>query len=306
MHRDLSIIIVSYNTRNLLQECLRSIFQETKGLEFEVIVVDNASTDGSREMLEQEFPQVKRIYNSENKGFAAANNQGITKADGEYVLLLNSDTKILDGAVFKTVEFMKQRPEANIVGCKLLNADGTLQPSCRSFPSVWNLFSESLFLYKLFKRTQLFGKYHMSYFDYDSIHEVDVVMGAFMMIRREVFEKVGLFDESYFMYTEETEFCYRAKKQGYKVLFTPLACVFHYGGGSIRNEQSYFEQIHQSQLQFIRANFHGLQKHAGVFLKQLGIAIRVPAYFLLGLLTLNPGLLQKSRFYSSVLVKTFR
>jgi hypothetical protein len=274
-------------------------------LEFEVIVVDNASTDGSRSMLEQEFVQVKRIYNAENRGFAAANNQGTREAAGKYILLLNSDTEILDGAIRKTVEFMKQHPEASIVGCKLLNPDGTLQPSCRSFPSVWNLFTETFFLYRLFKQTKLFGKYYMSCFDHESVHEVDVVMGAFMMIRREVIEIVGLFDESYFMYTEETEFCYRARKQGYKVCFTPSARIIHYASGSMKNMQSYLEQIHQSQLRFIRMHFHGVQKYLGIFLKQMGIAVRIPIYFLMGLSTLNYNFLQKARFYAIVLLKTF-
>ncbi|MGI0009981.1 MAG: glycosyltransferase family 2 protein, partial [Nitrosopumilaceae archaeon] len=194
----LSIIIINYNTRDLLRACLKSVFQKTQDLDFEMIVVDNASVDGSLEMVEQEFPQVKKICNAENRGFAAANNQAIKQANSEYILLLNSDTEVLDGAINKTIEFMKQRPETSIVGCKLLNPDGTLQPSCRSFPSVWNLFTESFFLYKAFKRTKLFGKYYMSFFDHTSIREVDVVMGAFMLIRREVIDAIGLFDEDYF------------------------------------------------------------------------------------------------------------
>jgi GT2 family glycosyltransferase len=146
----------------------------------------------------------------------------------------------------------------------------------------------------------------MSFFDHESILEVDVVMGAYMLIRREVFEKAGSLDESYFMYTEEIEFCYRAKKQGYKIYFTPSAQIIHYGGGSSSQAQSYFDQIHQSQLQFIRSHFQGAQKCLGIFLKELGIAIRVPGYFFLGLFTSNPKLVQKSRFYAAFLIKTWR
>jgi len=209
-----SIILVNHNTREILRKCLKSIGKQTKGIAYEIILVDNNSTDGSAEMVQGEFPAVQLIRNSENRGFAAANNQGISRACGDYTLLLNSDTEVLDGAIQRTLEFMERHPEAGVVGCKLLNRDGTLQPSCRSFPSVLNLFTESFFLYIIFKRSNLFGKYHMTFFNHESIREVDVVKGAYMMIRKEVFDRVGLFDESYFMYAEEMDFCYRAKKSG--------------------------------------------------------------------------------------------
>ena len=302
----LSIIVINYNTRDLLRACLTSIYQQTRKIDFEVIVVDNASTDGSREMLAQKFPTVKMILNAVNKGFAAANNQAIRQAAGQYLLLLNSDTVVLDGAIDKTVAFMKQHQEASIVGCKLLNPDGTLQPSCRSFPSLWNLFTEAFFLYRIFKHSSRFGEYYMSHFDHESIREVEAVMGAFMLVRREVFAKAGMLDESYFMYSEEIEFCYRAGKQGCKVYFMPSAQIIHSGGGSIERAQAHLEQVHQSQLQFIRAHFTGLQKYLGLFLKHSGIAIRILAYFCAGLFTLNRRLVQKARSYSLVLSKTLR
>jgi GT2 family glycosyltransferase len=275
-------------------------------MDFETIVVDNASTDGSREMLAIEFPQVKAVCNDINRGFAAANNQGIRLAQGRYILLLNSDTIILDWAVEKVLGYMIEHPEASIVGCKLLNREGTLQPSCRSFPSLWYLFSEASFLYLLFKRTQIFGEYHMSNFDHDSARRVDFVMGAFMMIKREVFERAGLLDETYFMYTEETDFCYRAAQQGFQVHFTPSAQIVHYGGGSTETRQSYFDQIHLTQILFIRKHFRGIKKYFGVLLKQFGIALRVLVYGLIGLLCDNRSLRQKSLIYAKVLYKTMR
>ena len=298
---DVSILIVNYNTRELLRECLASIISETTGIEYEIIVVDNDSKDGSREMLEGEFPGARSIRNSDNKGFAAANNQGMKHARGRYILLLNSDTKVLDGAIRKTLKFMETHPEPSIVGCKLLNADGSLQPSCMSFPTVWNLFSESFFLYRIFGRTRLFGKYHMTHFDHDAVCPVDVVKGAFMMIRREVFENIGLFDESYFMYTEETDFCFRAKAAGYQTLFYPSASIIHYGGGSVESIERLFEQFHSTQVYFIRKNFHGIQRAAAVFMKLAGIAVRIPAYGAAGLLTRNRSYLKKSRSCARVL-----
>jgi hypothetical protein len=303
---DLSVIVVNYNTSTFLRNCLQSVFEQTRGLDYEVIVVDNASWDGSREMLQHEFPKVRTIFNSENKGFAAANNQAIRVAQGRYVLLLNSDTRVLDGAIQETFHFMEEHREASIVGCKLLNSDGTLQPSCMSFPTVWNLFVESSFLYLVFPRTKLFGRYHMSYFNYDTIETVDFVTGAFMMIRRAVFESVGLFDESYFMYTEETDLCYRAKQHGFNVCFIPWTTIVHYGRGSIDSTDRFLEQVHQTQLQFVRKHFRGMRKFLGIVLKEVGIAVRIPTYFLVGLFTFDSTLLRKSRSYLRVLFNILR
>ncbi len=299
----LSIIIVNFNTKEYLKYCLNSISEFTSDLNYEIIVVDNASSDGSVEMLNDEFKKIKKIYNQTNVGFASANNQAIKIAEGELILLLNSDTRILDNAIGKTMDFMNENPNASIVGCKLLNPDGTLQPSCRSFPTLWNLFTESTFLYKLFSKNKLFGKYYMSYFDHNSILQVDVVMGAFMMIRREVFKKIGYFDEAYFMYTEETDLCFRAKAHNYKIYFSPTAEIIHYGGGSNDNNQQYFLNMHYSQLQFIRSNFHGINKFLGIILKQLGIVIRIPVYLILSIFTFNRTLLFKSFYYFQALYK---
>jgi GT2 family glycosyltransferase len=300
---DLSILIVNYNTRELLRTCLASVIAETYGIDYEVIVVDNTSSDGSREMLRQEFPSVRTIYNEGNKGFAAANNQGIRIAGGRYILLLNSDTKILAGAIQSTVNFMDAHAESSIVGCRLLNADGSLQPSLMSFPTVWNLFTESFFLYLIFQKSRLFGRYHMTHFNYATVCPVDVVKGAFMMIRQEVFERIGLFDESYFMYTEETDFCFRAKAAGVGIFFYPSASIIHYGSGSVENIDRLFEQFHSTQVYFLRKNFVGLHRTAAVVLKMVGIAVRIPTYFLAGVLTLNRTFLQKSRSCAKVFAK---
>ncbi|MFQ5797956.1 MAG: glycosyltransferase family 2 protein [Bacteroidota bacterium] len=298
-----SIILVNHNTREILRKCLSSIGKQAKGIAYEIILVDNNSTDGSAEMVQREFPAVRLIRNSENRGFAAANNQGISRACGDYTLLLNSDTEVLDGAIQRTVEFMERHPKASIVGCRLLNRDGTLQPSCRSFPSVLNLFTESFFLYLIFKRSKFFGKYYMSFFNHGSIREVDVVKGAYMMIRKEVFDRVGLFDESYFMYAEEMDFCYRAKKSGHKVFFYPGSQVIHLGGGSIADPQSYTRQLYDSQILFFRKHFTGIRRNAVILIKQAGIALRIVVYFLGAAVTLRPDLIRKSRAYSRLLFR---
>ncbi len=298
-----SVIIVNHNTQELLQRCLKSMIEQTVGIPYEIIVVDNDSTDGSVQMIRREFPSVRLVENKENRGFAAANNQGINISKGEVILLLNSDTEVLDGAIQKTLAFMERCPEASIVGCRLLNRDGTLQPSCRSFPSVWNLFSESFFLYIVFRRTKLFGKYYMSFFDHDSIREVDVVKGACMMVRKEVFERVGLFDESYFMYSEEMDFCYRGKKAGYRVFFYPEGRIIHFGGGSIVDPLRYFTQLYDSQMLFFRKHFTGFNRKMVILIKRIGIALRIVVYLIAAVFTLRSDMVRKSRAYTSLLFR---
>lgn len=298
----LTIIIVNYNTQALLRNCLQSLFQHENGDEFEVLVVDNGSTDGSREMLTAEFPQVGVILNSVNKGFAAANNQALKMARGDYLLLLNSDTIIFDNVVTQCLRFLQRHAEVHILGCKLLNPDKTLQPSCRSFPSAWNVFVESFFLYRLFKRTKLFGNYYMSHFAHDSNRQVDVVMGAFMLIRKEVFTTIGLFDEDFFMYAEETDFCYRAHLAGFNTFFFADAAVIHLGGGSAHDSQQFFAQLHSALLLFFHKHFRGPQLWAAVGLKNLGVAFRVIVYFLSGTFTFDLPLLKKAWYYLRLLI----
>ncbi len=296
---NLSVVIVSYNTRGVLQNCLDSVFDTIKDeLSVEVTVVDNASDDGSVQIVRSRFPQVAVIQNSRNVGFGAANNQAIKTAKDEYVLLLNPDTIVLDRAIQKTVHFMEQHPEADIVGCKLLNLDGSLQPSCRSFPSIANCFFETLFLYKLFPKNKVIGRYHMTCFSYNKVAEVDMVAGSFMMIKRAVFQYVGGFDEDFFLYSEETDLCLRAKRQGYNVLFFPHASVIHLGGqSSVENRAQMFGKIHRGKLQFYKKHFSGYQFLVMAFLQYAAVVVRVFVYFFGGVLLLNGTLLKKSWHY---------
>lgn len=236
---DLSIIIVSFNTKKLLQECLKSVFDNTHGTSLEVFLVDNASTDGSVEMVTEQFPQVKITKNSQNLGFAKANNQAISQARGRYVLLLNSDTKVLDSAIDKMILWMDDHPQVGVSGCQLLNSDRSIQASGGFFPTIPRLICWMLFLDDLPILGRLIKPVHPHTPDfiftdnlYQQEHFQDWVTGAFFMVRREVIDRIGILDENFFMYVEEMEYCYRAKQAGFEIAYVPSAQVIHYGGGS--------------------------------------------------------------------------
>jgi hypothetical protein len=292
---DLSIVIVNYNTKDLLRSCLESVYNQTSRVIFEVIVVDNASSDGSREMIMEQFPATKTVFNSENRGFAAANNQGFSVALGEYVVMLNSDTIVLDGALEKIVLFMRSNPQASIVGCKLYNADGTLQPSVRSFPSLWNVFVESSFLYLLFPRSRTFGKYYMSFFDFDAECEVDWVSGACLTCRKDLLKLLDGLDERFFMYSEETDFCFRAKQRGFHTWFFPHARVIHVRFGSASDNVQRVQSVTLSQLMFFVKHFTGVRRVGLISLNLLGIAVRMIGFYVWGLLSMSPPSLHRSR-----------
>ncbi len=279
---DVSIIIVNWNTRDILRDCLRSVYNQTHNIKFEVIVVDNASADGSAEMVKSEFPQVILIKNQENRGFAAANNQGMKIAKGRYILLLNSDTVVLDGAIQKTVAFADQHSETAVVGCKVLNPDKTLQPTCFMFPSILNLFLSSTYLYKLFPKSRFFGRERMTWWDRNDVREVAVVTGCFMLVRREAIEKIGLMDESYFMYAEETDWCYRFLKNGWKTLFFPNANIIHLGGQSSKQVQiKSIIQLRLGILQFICKNRNTVYFWLSGVLISLFFLFRIPLWLLM-------------------------
>jgi GT2 family glycosyltransferase len=250
----ISIIIVNWNTQDILKGCLESIYAHPPGFACEVIVVDNGSSDGSPQMVEAGFPQVVLVKNPENRGFAAANNQGIAIAKGSrYVLLLNSDTVVLEGALDKTVAFADAHRDGAVVGCRVLNADGSLQPTCFRFPSVLNMVLGTSHLSKLFPHSRFLGRENMAWWDRTSVREVEVVTGCFMLVRREAITQVGMMDERFFMYGEETDWCYRFRQAGWKILFTPEGQIIHYGGASARQNPSNMSlQLRQSVLFFMK------------------------------------------------------
>ncbi|MDY7080228.1 MAG: glycosyltransferase family 2 protein [Chloroflexota bacterium] len=251
---DVSIIIVNWNTRDLLAQCLQSVYDTEGDLDLEVIVVDNASTDGSVEMARQDFPQVQIIANAENVGFVQANNQAIAHCQGRYLLLLNSDAKALPGSLDKTVRFMNEHPNAGIAGVRLLNPDGTFQASYTPFPTLWREFLILSGLGRLLVRSTFpsFGPQT----EKGAQRIKGYMEGAYLMARREAVGQAGGLDERIFMYAEEVDWCYRFHQTGWEVWYLPQAPVIHYGGQSTKQRQSRMEaELYRSRVYFFRKHY---------------------------------------------------
>jgi GT2 family glycosyltransferase len=251
----LSIVIVNWNTGKLLEKCLDSLFSNPPEVEFEVWVVDNASSDQSVSMVKSAFPRVNLIKNEENLGFAGANNQAIRRCTGEYVLLLNPDTEIRADALQVLVDFMERHPVAGGAGAKILNPDGTLQVSCYPAPTLsrefWRLFQ--------LDRVRYYGIYDMAAWDPDRDREVDVIQGACLILRARALEEVGLLDVDYFMYTEEVDVCYRLRKARWKLIWVPGARVVHYGGQATQQVATeMFLELYRSKILYFTKHHGGL------------------------------------------------
>ena len=223
--RDVSVVVVTHNGLPWLEPCLESVRGE------EVIVVDNASTDATVAVVRERFPEVQLVEQG-NRGLAAGWNVGMEQATGRYFLILNADAWLTDGALSALVAFADAHPEAAVVGPRLLNPDGTLQRSVRGFPTLWRLATEYLFLRKLAPRSRLLNGFYAGGFEHDAVREAEFLMGACLLVRREAVEQVGPLDESFFLFSEETDWCYRFVAAGWKVLFFPGAECVHVGGGS--------------------------------------------------------------------------
>ncbi len=229
----LSVIIVNYNVRAFLQQALLSLYRSIAGTAAEIFVVDNNSVDGSLEMLRQEFPEVKIIANNANIGFAKANNQALTQARGDYIWLLNPDTLIQEDTVPILISYMDDHPKVGLAGCRILNAEGTLQLPCRrSFPTPWVAFTKLSGLARLFPHSKLFGRYNLTYQDPEAEIEVDAVSGSCMFARAAAVREVGQLDESFFMYGEDLDWAYRFHAAGWEVRYTPVTSIIHYKGES--------------------------------------------------------------------------
>lgn len=252
---DISIIVVSWNVRDLLRRCLFSIRQQTTDntQQIEIIVVDNASSDGTVIMLRDEFPDVCVIANSDNVGFTRGNNQAFAIARGRYLFLLNPDTELGENALENLTAFMELHPRVGIVGPQLYYGDGSVQSSRRRFPTFATAFLESTKLQQWFPRHRALTRYYMLDTRDDETQEVDWINGSAMFVRREVYEQVGGFDEGFFMYSEELDWCYRAKQAGWQVVYLPSVQVTHYAGKSseqvISQRDIYF---HSSKVRFFR------------------------------------------------------
>jgi hypothetical protein len=224
---DISVVIVGWNARPYLELCLQSLANQPPHRSMEIIVVDNASSDGSAEMIEARFPQVKLIRSSENLGFAKGNNVAIRQCRGRYIALVNPDVIVFPGCLDSLAEFLDQNPKVGNVGPRVLNPDRTLQSSCRRFPTLWNNFCSATGLAGRFKNSRFFAGEHMFYFPHDRTLAVDILVGCFSMIRRETFDAVGLLDENLFMYGDDVDWCRRCWKAGWQVVFYPGAEAIH-------------------------------------------------------------------------------
>lgn len=253
---DISIIIINWNTRRLLDDCLASIFREIKDVPFKVFVVDNASSDGSAEMVKEKYPDVRLIENKENRGFAAAVNLALREAQGEYILILNPDTVIKNGAINKALDILSKRPEVGILGPKTYNKDGTVQKTVRRDPTLAAVFFIATKLQRIFPTVRALKNYYYQDFDYSHETYVPQVQGSFMLVRRELFEKLGNFDEKFFLWFEEVDFCLRARNAEWKILYSPVPEIIHYGGES-------FAQVGtiKKQIMFFRSMCRLFKKH---------------------------------------------
>lgn len=249
------VIIVSWNTRDLLRSCIDSLFTSLIDIsrdQLQVWVADNGSTDGSLEMVEAEFSDVKAIKNDRNLGFAGGNNLAIPLGKAPYVLLLNPDTEMQSGSLDALLKFLERHPEAGVAGSRLFNSDGSLQAAAFPFPTIrrelWRLF----YLDKIAR----YGVYPLERWPTDQAHKVGYVQGASMLVRRECFDRVGLFDETFFMYSEEVDLCYRITQAGWMVYWIPMSQVIHHGGQSTRQvAQKMFLWLYQSKYLFFRKNY---------------------------------------------------
>lgn len=267
---DLSVIIVSWNAKAFLIKCLQSVMQETAQYETEIIVVDNASTDGSVELVQERFPTVKLIRNDANLGFAKANNIGIKQSSGKYICLINSDIEVLEDCFSKMIAYMKQNPEVGILGPQILDVNKNIQRSTMGFPTVWNTFCRALALDTLFPKSRLCSGYLMTFCSHNTISEVDILNGCFWMVRREALKQVGLLDERFFIYAEDKDWCKRFWDAGWKVVYFPHAQAIHYGGAS--SSQSpirFYIEMHRANLQYWKKH-HGRLAQIG-FLVIMGL-----------------------------------
>lgn len=297
-HLDMSIIIVSWNTASITCDCIQSIYDKASDVNYEIILVDNASDDDSVNRIKNKFPDVKIIENTENKGFATANNQGMAIAQGRYYLLLNSDTILLENALKKVIDYSDLHPEIGILGCKVLNADYSLQSTLFKYPSLMQLLLSTIG----------FNRFKDSYFSgdrypreiYEEENDVDVVAGCFMLVRRAAIDQVGMMDEKFFMYAEEADWCCQIQNSGWKIRYAPVAEILHLIGKSSNQVRPQMTLCRRAGiLHFIKKHRSWLVYYIACFLTSLWFLVRILPWFVKGLV-LNQG-----RKHSMVMLRTY-
>lgn len=255
---DISVIIVNLNTRELLDSCLASVERERSGISLEVIVVDNGSDDGSAEMVEERYPATVLVRNTRNEGFARPNNEGLRRAQGRYLLLLNSDTVVRSGAFRVLVGFLDTHPEAGACGPKLVYPDGRLQFSVKGFPTLWTHFCDMTYLDRIFPSSRVFGRGEMRYFDYERAGTADHLMAAAFLVRRETYDTVGPLDERFAIYYNDMDWCYRMIQRGWSIWYVPDAVVEHHLGktvGAVNRRFTFFSMLYNNVMFFYQKHY---------------------------------------------------
>ena len=301
---DVSIVIVSFNVYRLLDQCLASLFATRDDLQTEVIVIDNASEDNTVSLVRAKHPRVRLIVNDTNLGFAKATNQGLQVAKGKHIFLLNPDTVVLPGTMAGLARFLDETRDAGAVGPRLLNPDGSLQPSCRSFPNLLNMAIFSFASYDWLPRQSNPMRHLLEGWDHSRLMAVDYVIGAALMIKRTVLEHVGLLDESFFLYGEEKDWCYRLRQAGYQTYYLPNAQVIHFGGQSSRQVTRFaVRHLYASHERFLRMHYGFAYAQILIGILRMGLAHRAVKFGALGLFQRRKraGLWQKAAVYASVL-----
>lgn len=271
----LSIIIVNYNVRHLLEKCLESVRIASGEIDSEIIVVDNNSTDGSREYFPKTFTNINYQYNNENLGFAKACNQGLRDSKGQFVLFLNPDTIVSQDCLQKCISFFNSHPEAGAVGVRMVDGNGKfLKESKRGFPSPTASFYKLFGLAGLFPKSKLFSQYYLGHLKENETHEIDVLSGAFMMIRNDVLKKIKGFDDSFFMYGEDIDISYRIKQEGYKKIYLGDITITHMKGKSTPLDLKYVNSFYNAMIIFVKKHYSNNRSPVFLFILFTGIRFR--------------------------------
>lgn len=274
---DLSVIIVSYNTQDLLKQTIASVINTASNITYEIIVSDNDSTDGSPSMVRREFPDVLLIENKANLGFSKGNNIAMKEAKGRYILLLNSDTVVEGDCLERCIAYMDKHNDIGALGCKIVLPSGDLDHACkRGFPTPEASLYYMLGLHKAFPGNKKYGTYSASHVGEDEVAEVDALMGAFMMLPRKVIDEVGMLDENFFMYGEDLDWCYRIKEAGYKVVYYPKGQVIHYKGASSKKKRGKtIYEFHRAMILFYNKHYKDRYNIFITLLVYLGVGMRM-------------------------------
>ncbi|MDP9338875.1 MAG: glycosyltransferase family 2 protein [Acidobacteriota bacterium] len=274
--KTLSIVIVSWNAKKFVDECLESLRAFSSKADVEIFVVDNASTDGTAELVRDSYSEVTLIRNDHNAGFARANNIAIARSAGKYVALVNSDVRVLDGCLEKMIEFMDSHPKVGVSGPRMIGPAGVSARSYMSAPTLWRCFCRALALDVIFPNSKVLGSYTMPYFKRDQTAEVDILNGWFWMTRREALDQVGLLDETFFMYGEDIDWCKRFHDAGWGVVYFPEAESIHYGGASsARAPVRFYIEMQRANLQYWKKHFSRFSQFAFVGIVLLHEALRL-------------------------------